>query len=78
MVEIIAAIFKNGSLYHTGQADVFAATNKSTTATVSTVVHLNGSTDYVELFGQVTGGTPKFAYTSVGNTSIFSGCFLRP
>ena len=78
MTECIAAIFKNGSLFHTGQADVFASTNASITAVVTAVVFLNGSTDYVELYGQVTGGTPKFAFTAAANTSRFSGCLLRP
>ncbi len=78
MTENLATIFKNGSLYHTGQADVFASTNASITAGVTAIVLMNGSTDYVELYGQVTGGTPKFAYTAIGNTSRFSGCLLRP
>lgn len=76
LTEIIASIFRNGSLYHSGTADQFNSTNGSKTGVVATLVYL-GVGDYVELYGTVTGGTPKFAFTSTGNTSRLQGFLAR-
>lgn len=64
-------IYKNGSSY----SNSFGGTISSTSAcvSISDVVYLNGSTDYVELYGRATGtGT----LTITVNT-FFSGCLIR-
>lgn len=53
----IVAIYKNGSAFKFGN-DVSASVNK---LTASALVYMNGTTDYVELFGWVNGvGTFQF------------------
>lgn len=59
----IVLIYKNGSDYVTGN-DINASVNR---LTVSSLIYMNGSTDYIELFGWVNGaGTLSFG----GNRSI--------
>ena len=64
------SIYKNGTAYKTV---VIPATNSS--AVVSSVVYFNGSTDYVEIYGFLTGATPV-----IQNGSAFtwlSGALVR-
>jgi hypothetical protein len=66
------AIYKNGSLYKYGNYYLGGATYGG--AVVSSLVYLNGSTDYVEIYvlfngGQAIASGPQFTY--------FNGCFLR-
>jgi hypothetical protein len=75
---VLAFLYKNGSAYRrTGLSSSF------TTATpiqinLSEVVYMNGSTDYLELYGQVNGtGTLQFIQTSAVTTSVFSACLVR-
>lgn len=74
---VIAVLYKNGSAYVYGS---FAAANSSTNAvsTVSTVVYMNGTTDYIELWGYVDAITsPNFPATSGGIGCRLSGCLVR-
>jgi hypothetical protein len=50
----VVAIYKNGSSYKAG-----ASNAGSTALPVSVIVYLNGSTDYIELWGTLTGTTPS-------------------
>jgi hypothetical protein len=52
-VAILAMIYKNGTSYSLSQS--LAYTNVSSVACVSSLVYLNGSTDYVELYVYNTG-----------------------
>lgn len=67
------AIYKNGSLYKRGNA----LDASGTTFVVSSLVHFNGSTDYVEMYGNITtgqqlsSGSPAEAYT------YFNGSMTR-
>jgi len=63
------AIYKNGSFYTLGRDNVYSNTRAEVTCTASGHVVMNGSTDYVELYGHVdvTSGTPKFG----GNDGTF-------
>jgi len=64
-----ASIWKNGSLYRQGQNAVCAG------YTVSIVVYLNGTTDYVELYGYITTGQ-----NTTGNQigCYFNGVLVKP
>ena len=67
------SIFKNGSLAVSG-----STTNANTGevfSSVSALIYLNGTTDYVELYGfsVLVSGTGIF----IANTTEFSGCLVR-
>lgn len=65
---IRSTIYKNGSIYKIGQVAPNSAIMDITTS-VNCVVYLNGSTDYVEIYGfQNSGGT----LTTQGTTSAYS------
>jgi hypothetical protein len=74
----VSAIYKNGSLYCYGSFVVVGSSG--TVSSVSSLVYLNGTSDYVELYGygDTTSGTPTFS-SAGGVTSIiqFSGCLVR-
>jgi hypothetical protein len=64
----IAYLYKNGSPYKRGTDRTVG-----NSVNVSAVVYLNGSTDYVELWGYVTATTPLF----YGTDTWFNGCLIR-
>lgn len=53
-------IYKNGSLYDRGSAEIRSSgAGAPFTSVISTVVYMNGSTDYIEMYGLTNGsGTP--------------------
>lgn len=68
---LVAAIYKNGAEYCREQiTGTFTAGPES--ITVSCIVSMNGSTDYLELWGSVTGTTPVFNFTSATASSRLS------
>lgn len=71
------AIYKNGSLLIYGS--YITPTGTVVFSTVATVVYLNGSTDYIELYGygDTTLGNPTFQAISIGNNCEMSGCLVR-
>jgi hypothetical protein len=68
--EIIAFIFKNGSNVAYGSN----ITANGLQSTVSTIVFLNGTTDYIQLYGFVGSGQILNASES---TVYFNSCYLR-
>jgi hypothetical protein len=70
ITQINANIYKNGSLYKS-----VIGSGTSSSATVSSVVYFNGSTDYVELYVTMTGATPSY-YGNSGYT-YFNGSMVR-
>ena len=66
------SLFKNGSLY------VAQGGRAITTATfglsLSAVIYMNGSTDYLEVYGYQNNGVTQPFYSA---GSLFSGCYLR-
>ena len=52
-----ASIFKNGSIFKTG---VSSASSGLYHVSVLALIYLNGSTDYIELYGQTTSSSPTF------------------
>lgn len=72
-----ASIYKNGFLYCYGSFLIVA--NSGGVSSVSSLVYLNGTTDYVELYGygDTTFGTPTFSSGSGTSLIQFSGSFVR-
>ena len=75
---ITAAIFvfyKNGSQFEGPNLVSGISTSSNLTLNGSTMVYLNGTTDYIEMYGwtDVSGGTPRFDYANDIFTSHFSG-----
>ena len=79
-VEVIASIYKNGSIYSRGSDLGFSVgTLSNPMVTYNEIIYLNGSTDYIELYGLVTSPTAGsgFRYNSTDLTSRFSACLIR-
>jgi len=73
----IAAIYKNGSLHKIG-SDYMVDSTTVGRSTVSALVYLNGTTDYVEMYGFVSSTSgPGFGYSTGGDT-YFQACLVRP
>ena len=71
-----ASVYKNGSEYKRGAQLNLSSGNASYQAFgVSALVYLNGSTDYVELWGLVIGTSPAVGYGSA--FTYFSGNYVR-
>ena len=68
-------IYKNGSAYRQGN-QITTGTGNYFSTSVTTIMYLNGTTDYVEIFG--TGGT-TYTTPNTGNSTYnyFNGCLLR-
>ena len=64
----IAYLYKNGTGFKRGTDRTVG-----NSVNVCAIVYLNGSTDYVELFGYVTATTPLF----YGTDTWFNGCLIR-
>lgn len=71
VAERFVMLYKTGALYRYGQ-DV---TNNVSVATGTWQVYLNGTTDYLELYGYNGGATANQATTAL--TSYFAGALLR-
>ena len=71
-------IYKNGSRFKDGAAHYGGgAVGKYVFAQVSALIYLNGSTDYIELYGYVNGsGTTTFE-NSTGGYSYFQASLVR-
>jgi hypothetical protein len=70
------AIYKNGSQYKVGGLYYSTSANQSQVdLQVCSIVYLNGSTDYVELYGFNTSTTPTFLQGSAN--TWFNGCLVR-
>ena len=72
-----ANIYKNGAQNIIGS--YITPTGSVVFSVVSTVLYLNGTTDYVELFGygDTTSGNPTFQFIAIGNTCEMSGSLVR-
>lgn len=70
----IATLKKNGSVWFSGTRTDAA---QSFISTGSTVVYLNGSTDYLELYGYVGSGASFDSPVSTDACTLFSGFLAR-
>lgn len=75
---VVAIIFKNGSAYSSAQ-QCATSTPYAFQVPVADVIYMNGSTDYLELYGEVYGSSAgKFNYAgSSAYTSRFSASLVR-
>jgi hypothetical protein len=72
----LVALYKNGSQYLRGaQISLTSGNSNGVIGTVTTVMYMNGSTDYVELYGYITGTSPNFVAGLAYNS--FSGALIR-
>jgi hypothetical protein len=78
MTNVNVVLYVNGSAYRQGGTINLASATTSQHVVVSDVILFNGSTDYVELWGSVTGTNPTFDYVSASIGCEFSGHFIRP
>ena len=71
------SIKKNGTTYYDG--NYLPASNASNNwgVVVSNILYMNGTTDYVELWGYLTGVGLQFNNSTSGNNTYFSGALVR-
>jgi len=74
ITSFVGALYKNGSLYEYG---VITVLNGNQAFSNSTLVSMNGSTDYLELYISVTGTGTLTAASASGATNFMSGCLVR-
>ena len=67
-------IYKNSSFALTGNLNVPVSSSDGA-GVCSGILYMNGSTDYVEMYAYIAGGTP--AVSGAGSYTQFSGCFIR-
>ena len=70
------AIYKNGTNF---KQNLWAASGASSVgqSSVSTLVYLNGSTDYIELYGRLGNGSGVVFLGDSSYQTYMSGCLLR-
>lgn len=68
----VTCIYKNGTFYKYGS---YINGSAGIMCNVSSLVYLNGTTDYVELYGLLGGTGPSFIGDSTA--TYFNGCLLR-
>jgi hypothetical protein len=75
---ILLSLYKNGSGYTRTQVLATLAANNNNAISTNEVVYMNGTTDYLELYGVLGGsGTATFDATSSTITSTFSAVLVR-
>jgi hypothetical protein len=76
---VFAGIFKNGTVYQSGSFQSTSAGSNNAAGQVSTLVYLNGTTDYVELYGyaSVVGAATLQNAGTLGLKCQFSGVMVR-
>jgi len=73
---VYLAIYKNGSIYKYTRITLVGGNNVNGGSTVSTIVSLNGSTDFIEFYAQSVGGTAPIL--TFGSTATYmSGSLVR-
>ncbi|OFZ67376.1 MAG: hypothetical protein A2V79_09195 [Betaproteobacteria bacterium RBG_16_56_24] len=69
---VSGALYKNGALYKAG---TYIQTATVMASSGSALVYMNGTTDYVELFGYVVGTTPVIIFAAYN--TFLTGCLIR-
>jgi hypothetical protein len=72
------SIYKNGNEYKRGNQFTFTSNNQTHQIVVASIVYLNGSTDYVEIYGNVNGtGSMSINEGTAGASTYFQGVLVR-
>jgi hypothetical protein len=75
---IIAYIYKNGVENTRSQISATLTATGSTQIAVNNIIFMNGTTDYLELYGFLNGtGTANFVFATTASTSQFSASLVR-
>jgi hypothetical protein len=75
IVSTYVSIYRNGALF--GQAGVGLGSGSiGAIPQISEVLYLNGTTDYIELYGYVAGSSPIFS-AATGQFCVFSASLVR-
>jgi hypothetical protein len=76
--QLFSAVYKNGSSYARGFELVGSSlTISSLSCSFSEIIFMNGTTDYLELYGFVTATSPTFNFSNSTATSRFSASLVR-
>jgi hypothetical protein len=67
-------IYKNGSGFKQGSVNLNGGNKNSSGWTVSSIIYCNGSTDYLEVYGQINDTQNTFALQPV---TYFNACLMR-
>ena len=76
MTEAIMHLYKNGSLYTTYRI-LGITTTSSIHLSKTSIIYMNGTTDYVELYGSIAGNSPYFKSAGTEGCSL-EGFLVRP
>ncbi len=74
LTNAFSLLYKNGAYYKFG-TNLYGVATTQFISNGATLVYLNGSTDYIELFGYIGGTSPKFIFGTY--CSSMSGTFIR-
>ena len=77
LTQMAIYLYRNGVAFKQGGTINIAALSSPQQLTIAEVLFFNGTTDYAELYGIVTGTTPSFEYTSASILSSFNGFLVR-
>jgi hypothetical protein len=72
-----ANIYKNGSQIKNGSGISSGGAITEFFSTVSCLIYMNGSTDYLEVYAYITGTSPTVYSSGSGAPSWFNGCLVR-
>lgn len=72
---LVAILYKNGASYLYGTS--YNSDGDVGTSTVSAIVSMNGSTDYVEVYAKANVSSGSVTFGGATDSTQFSGCFLR-
>jgi len=72
----VAMLYKNGNIQVRESSGLFAGSATEVQCTGSTIVYMNGSTDYLEVFVRATGGSARQTYAGAPYT-YFNGYLAR-
>ena len=73
-----AGIYKNGSIFKYSGINASLAANAANLMSLAQLIYLNGSTDYVEFYGFITGTGTLSIYGSQSYLTAASGFLARP
>jgi hypothetical protein len=71
-----AQVYKNGSFYQNGQT-AYPQTVGGVRASISTLVYLNGTTDYIEGYGYQYAATSNNVVVASSGATYFTACLVR-